>query len=204
MKIKSLTKLVVTFILTFVGTSSYSNELKLGSDIPMADVKMRTTDDRQVSINDIAGEKGTVVAFWCNHCPYVVASRERFTNYVNDFKDKGISVIAINSNDPQIVAGDSLEKMKEFAKKYKYPYTYSIDQDAQIAKAFGAKKTPHIYLFDANKKLVYVGAIDDSVSNPKKVKEQYLKIATKELLAGKNITKSNSKAIGCSIKWPKK
>ncbi len=192
--------LALVFLLTLAATAE---EFALGSKIPHADRAMKNVDGKQVAVQDIQGKKGTVVVFWCNHCPYVIKYRSRMIAIANEYSDKGIGFIAVNSNDPKLYKGDSFDKMKAIAKEYKYPFPFVVDTDSKLAKAYGAAKTPHVFVFGADDKLIYVGAIDDS-ANPKKVSKHHLRKVLDALVAGKTSTVPNSRAFGCSIKWYKK
>lgn len=175
--------------------------LGFGDPITDADVKMKSTQGSTVSIGEVKGNKGTLVIFTCNHCPFVIAWQDRMVELSNSYGKKGIGVIFINSNDPKVNAGDGYEDMQKIAKKNGYQFPYAVDENSQIARHFGAKKTPDIFLFDANGKLVYHGAVDDNGRKPDQVKKTYLKDALDALLGGKEIAVKETKAVGCSIKF---
>lgn len=175
--------------------------LSLGDKAPATDVKMKNVDGSMVSIGDAMGQKGTLVIFTCNHCPYVKAWQDRIVELGNTFMDQGIGVIAINSNDPGHSAEDGYEHMVKRAEKKGMKYPYVVDADSNVAKTFGASKTPEAFLFDANGKLVYHGTIDDNVQEPKKVQEHYLRDALKAVANGNEPPKAETKAMGCSIKF---
>lgn len=177
--------------------------LKIGDSLPMAEVKMKNIDGRELSIKDVAGEKGTLVMFSCNSCPWVKAWEDRIAEIGNTYQKKGIGVIVINPNDPSKNAEDSFEEMKKRAKKRGFEFPYVVDATSDLARAFGATRTPEAFLFDTKGKLVYHGAIDDNARHPDQVKATYLKDALDALIAGKEIPLAETKALGCTIKFRK-
>lgn len=181
-------------------TQFISAGLELGASIVDADIKMKTVDGGMVSINDAKGEKGTLVIFTCNNCPFVVGWQDEMVKIGNTYAKKGIGVIFINSNDPA-VKGDSLEGMQALAKKEGYQFPYAVDSTSGIAKNFGAKKTPDVFLFDAKGTLVYQGAVGEGGRQPKSDGQPYLKNALEALLADTPIDNPQTKAVGCSIKF---
>ncbi len=175
--------------------------LNIGDVAPKSDVKMKNVDGKELSIADAKGEKGTLVIFSCNHCPFVVAWEERIAKLGNEFRKQGIGVIQINSNDPAKASGDTFEGMVQRAKERGFEFPYVVDADSGVARAFGATRTPEIFLFDSAGKLVYHGTIDDNHKDAAAAKEHYLKDALEALVAGKEITTKTTKAVGCSIKF---
>lgn len=180
------------------------SHLPIGAKMPMADVKMPSVDGKRYSIADVAGEKGTLVVFSCNHCPYVKMYEKRMARIFNEWRKKGIGVIVINSNDPEAYPEDRMEVMKERAKKFGFDFPYVVDETSDVARAFGATRTPECFLFDAKGKLVYWGAIDDNPRDASKVERHYLEDALRALVEGRKIEKQEAKAVGCTIKYRKK
>lgn len=178
--------------------------LALGSVAPMKSAKLKNVDGKEISIADAEGKKGTLVVFTCNACPFVKAWEERIVALGNAYSAKGIGVIAINSNDPAIVADDSYDLMKKRAEERKMAFPYVVDATSEVARAFGAGRTPEVFLFDAAGKLVYHGAVDDNAKEPEKVEKSYLKEALAAVEAGTTVPVAETKAIGCSIKFRKK
>jgi peroxiredoxin len=174
---------------------------KFHDGIPKADVKMENIDGRTLSIDDVKGEKGTLVMFSCNTCPWVVAWEDRIAAIGNAYAKKGIGVIVINSNDAGTSSPDGLEAMKLRAKQEGFEFPYVVDATSDVARAFEATKTPEAFLFDATGKLVYHGAIDDNAQKPDQVEETYLKNALEAVIAGKAVTVAETKALGCTIKF---
>lgn len=175
-------------------------ELAIGSAAPKADVKMQdAVSGKEISINDVKGEKGTLVIFSCNTCPYVKLSESRLTEVALQAKRSGIGVILINSNEAQRDADDSFDAMKKYAAEQKYDFPYVIDKNSEVADAFGATRTPHVFLFD-KKGLVYKGAIDDNIKDAAAAKEHYLRDAITAVMMGKEVKTNSTKSIGCTIK----
>jgi cytochrome oxidase Cu insertion factor (SCO1/SenC/PrrC family) len=175
--------------------------LALGSTPPKDDVAMKNVDGRELDIAAVKGAKGTLVLFICNHCPWVKAWETRIAQIGNEGAKRGVGVIAINSNDPVSYPEDAYEAMQKRAKERGYRFPYVVDATSDVARAFGATHTPEAFLFDANGKLVYHGAIDDNARQPKKVKARYLRDALDAVVAGKPVSLAETKALGCSIKF---
>ena len=189
--------LVLFLIISF----GIAKELELGSRMPEANYMLDDISGKKLSLTDIQGKYGTLIIFSCNTCPFVIQWEDRYVTIAEEYIPKGIGVIAVNSNVGRFDGDDSIEEMVKHAKKNDYNFPYAQDQKSILARAFGATKTPHIYLFDENNILVYRGAIDDNPRNANKVDESYLANAIDQLLDGKPIKKPISKAIGCSIKF---
>ncbi len=179
----------------------FATELQIGSEIPEVNYKLNDVSGKQITLAEVKGEKGTIVIFSCNTCPWVLKWQKRYVSISKKYKKKGIGVIAINSNISRFDGDDSLEKMIAHAEKNNYNFAYAQDPKAKLAYAFGATKTPHVYLFDDKNTLVYRGAIDDNARTESNVEEAFLVNALDQMLSGKKITKSVSKALGCSIKF---
>ncbi len=175
--------------------------LELGARPPKSTVRMPNVDEKLFSIADVAGKKGTLVMFSCNACPWVKAWEDRITSVGNTYQDRGVGVIVINSNDPQQNSEDSFEVMKQRARERGFAFPYVVDSTSEVAAAFGATRTPEVFLFDGEQELVYHGAIDDNAKEPAKVEEDYLVDALEAMLTGKPIPVRQTKAIGCSIKF---
>ena len=193
-----------TALLTFILSSFLlSKDLPLGSNIPMASIKMEGINGEKVSLSDVIMENGLLVNFTCNTCPWVVRWQDRYNDLAKASKKNKIGYIAINPNAGKRDGGENMEDMKTFAAKYDHDFLYTLDKDAKLAKAFGARTTPHIYLFDGDGKLVYRGAIDDNAAKKRKVKKKYLMDAIKAVGKGKEVRLAETKALGCSIKFPR-
>ena len=182
-------------------SSIQAAELKIGSQMPNTDYLLNDISGNQITLNEIKGKNGTIIIFSCNTCPWVIRWEDRYVEIANSYLKRGIGMIAINSNVARFNGDDSLNKMKKHAKEKKYNFQYAQDPKAKLAYAFGATKTPHVYLFDDKDNLVYRGAIDDNARDASNVEEPFLTNALDQLLSDQKIRKSTSKAIGCSIKF---
>lgn len=203
---KSATKLMTITLLTagaltFAGDMTAKKSLAIGMAAPMADVKMKNIAGDSLSIADAKGPKGTLVIFTCNHCPYVKAWEDRIAALGNQAKQDGLGVIAINSNDPSSHAEDGFDEMVTRAKEKGMNFAYVVDDTSGVARAFGATRTPEAFLFDANGKLAYHGAIDDNAEDAAAVKSHYLADAIGAVVAGKLPANKETKAVGCGIKF---
>jgi cytochrome oxidase Cu insertion factor (SCO1/SenC/PrrC family) len=174
--------------------------LAIGALAPKADVKMASTDGRNLSITDVRGEKGTLVVFTCNHCPWAKAWQGRIVGLGNTYTKRGVGVIVVNPNDPEAFPEDAFAVMQERAKELKMAVPYVVDATSDVARAFGATHTPEAFLFDRKGKLVYHGGIDDNAKEPEKVTARWLRDALESTVAGKSVALKETKALGCSIK----
>jgi peroxiredoxin len=168
-----------------------------------SDFNLKNVDGRFVSLSDYLTAKGFIVVFTCNHCPFAQAYQDRIIALDKKYKSLGYPVIAINPNDPKLVPDDSYDKMIERSKEKGFTFPYLFDQDQQVYRKYGAKKTPHVYLLQKDgKELIvrYIGAIDDNYEDATKVNVPYVANAVDALLAGRTPDPSFTKAIGCSIK----
>lgn len=196
-----LVALLLTVNILSSATAGENEGLKIGDAIPAKNAKMKNIDGRELSITDIAGKKGTVVIFSCNSCPWVQAWEDRISSIGNAYQRKGFGVVAINSNDPTKDQTDSFDAMKQRAKERGFEFAYTVDNTSDVARAFGATRTPEVFLFDQGGLLVYHGVIDDNAKSPDSVKEHYLREALEAMLAGKKIPVTETKALGCTIKF---
>ncbi|TVQ60975.1 MAG: thioredoxin family protein [Phycisphaerales bacterium] len=157
---------------------------------------------KTVSLADVLkGRRGALVIWMCNHCPYVVGSATRIAGLAYEYMPKGLGVVGICSNDASTHPEDSAEKMAEYAAKWRLPFPYLRDESQEAARAYGAERTPEIFLLDAAGVCVYEGAIDDSPKDAIAVKDQPLRDAIEDLLAGKPVRRPQVASIGCTIKW---
>ena len=159
-------------------------------------------DGNNLSLNDLSHEKGLVVMFICNHCPYVIHVREELVRIAQDYLSKGIGFVAISSNDVKNYPEDGPEEMKELAEKMSFPFPYLYDESQDVAKAYDAACTPDFSVFDANLQCIYRGRMDGSTpGNHVPVTGEDLKAVLDDLLAGNEITKDQKPSMGCNIKW---
>lgn len=177
-----------------------NNLLSIGSKAPMAHYEMLDVSGEKLSLDAAKNDIGLLVIFSCNTCPFVIAWEDRYKTISNLCKETNIGMLAINSNEAKRSGDDSFEAMKTHAKEESYDFYYTVDEKSELAKAFGATKTPQVFLFDKNLTLVYTGAIDDNLKDPSKVENHYLKNAITNLKNGEKINPSSTKALGCSIK----
>lgn len=178
-----------------------TNTLKIGSTAP--DFNLLGVDGKNYSLKSFSDKQALIIIFSCNHCPYVQAYEGRIKQIQEDYRDRGVTVVAINSNEDKGYPEDSFENMKKRAIEQKFNFPYLRDEDQSVARAYDATHTPEIFLFDKNRKLVFHGKIDDNWQEPKKVQNHYLRNALDELLAGKEISVPETFTIGCTIKWKK-
>jgi len=167
------------------------------------DFTLRDVDGDMVSLSDYNDAKGYIVIFTCNTCPYAVASEQRMVDLDQEFKGKGYPVIAINPNDPEVQPDDTYELMQKKAKEAGFTFPYLFDESQTVYAKYGATKTPHVYLLqkENGKNVVkYIGAIDDNVRKAEAVTDRFLANAVNELIAGKEVSVTETKAIGCSVK----
>jgi len=173
--------------------------LNLGDKAPTTDVKMKNVDGRELSIADAAGKEGTLVIFSCNHCPFVKAWQDRIASIGNAAKGKGVGVIVITRTIPLVIRGQ-FRRNAEARATVGLTFPYVVDVTSDVARAFGATRTPEAFLFDKDGKLVYHGAIDDS-QKADEVSARYLQDATNALVSGKQIANKETKFVGCGIKY---
>jgi peroxiredoxin len=171
-----------------------------------ADFKLKNIDGKMVQLSDYKDAKGFIVIFTCNHCPFSKAYEDRINALDKMYAAKGYPVIAINSNDAVSHPEDSYDKMIERAKEKNFTFPYLVDESQNVAKQYGAARTPHVYILakeGKDLKVKYIGAIDDNSDDATAVKEKYVEKAVNNLLAGKPVSPDFTKAIGCTIKWKK-
>ena len=192
--------LATLLALSLAAGAALAEGLALGDTAPMRDASMKSVSGKSVTIAASAGKKGTLVLFICNHCPWVKAWQGRIATIGNAALDSGVGVIAINSNDPSAYTEDDFGEMKARAKKVGYKFTYAMDATSDVARAFGAARTPEVFLFDAGGKLVYHGAVDDNAQEEPKVEHRWLREAVQAVAAGTAVPTPETKAMGCGVK----
>jgi len=178
-----------------------SNEFKNGTIAPDFTL-LNTVDNSFVSLNEAKGEKGTVIMFICNHCPFVIHVNSELVKMANEYQQKGINFIAISANDVENYPQDSPELMKQLAKDENYPFPYLYDETQEVAKAYDAACTPDFYVFDKDLKAVYHGQLDNSrPGNGKPVTGIDLRNSLDNLLENKPTLENQKPSMGCGIKW---
>lgn len=177
-----------------------SDPLPIGADIPRQDVKMKDISGNMVSFKDAIKKNGLMVMFSCNTCPVVKKYQSRTLEVCKYAIGNDIGVILLNSNEATRSSGDSYEDSKDYAKEQGYYFNYVMDDNSSMADAFGATRTPEVFLFNKDGKLVYHGAIDDNSGSPDEVTRKHAVIAIEELAAGKEISQKETRSVGCTIK----
>jgi peroxiredoxin len=170
------------------------------------DFMLKSVSGKSISLAGYENAKGAIVVFTCNHCPFSKAYEKRIIDLHNKYASKGYPVVAINSNDKDVVPEDSFEEMATLAKEHKYPFEYLYDETQEVATDFGAARTPHVFVVQKEKSnflVKYIGAIDDNTDEPEKATKHYVDDAVNSLLEGKEVSMKTTKAIGCTIKWKK-
>ncbi len=205
--------LIITSLLTLAVQSAAAKDVKtLQINAPAPELNLPGVDDQTYRLADFADAKVLVVIFTCNHCPTAQAYEQRIIQLHEDYRDKGVALVAISPNDPQAVRldelgytdiGDSFEDMKRHAKRrgYKFPYLYD-GETQHVSTAFGALVTPHVFIFDRQRKLRYNGRIDDADVKPPKSHDA--RSAIDDVLAGRPVRVPKTRVFGCSTKWADK
>ena len=194
------------------GISQEMATLAISTKAP--EFSLKGVDGKTYSLSSFSDKKILVVVFTCNHCPTAQAYEDRIIKLTNDYRNKGVAVVAISPNDPNSITlnelgysdlNDSFDEMKIRAKEKKFNFPYLYDgEDQKVSRAYGPVATPHVFIFDADRKLRYQGRIDD-VENPAKTPNNFNTIdAIEALLAGKEIKVPTTKVFGCSVKWAEK
>jgi peroxiredoxin len=180
-----------------------SNMLPIGTIAPDF-ILPDMVSGKELSISGLYSDKATVVMFICNHCPYVIHVKDELVRLAHDYQPKGVSFIAISSNDVEKYPHDGPEAMTVFAKESGFTFPYLYDESQDVARAYDAACTPDFYIFDGQKRLKYRGRLDDSrprVENPKPVTGSDLRGALNAILASQMISEIQYPSMGCNIKW---
>jgi len=173
--------------------------LEIGAKAP--DFNLPATDGNNYQLSDFEDAKALVVFFTCNHCPYVIGSDEVTRLTVQKFSPRGVQFVGINSNSKNTYSEDDFDHMVARMKEHNFPWLYLYDESQEIALAYGALRTPHFYVFDQNRKLVYTGRGVDNPRDTDKMTTNDLERALEELLVGKEISVPITNPIGCNVKW---
>lgn len=173
--------------------------LEIGSKAP--DFNLPATDGKTYTLDGFNAWSTLVVFFTCNHCPYVVGSDEVTRATAEKFAGKGVKVVGINSNSVNTYAEDSFEHMVERMKAQTFPWVYLYDESQEVARAYGALRTPHFFVFDHNRRLVYTGRGVDNPRDASKITVNDLENALSEIVAGKSVGVPKTNPIGCNVKW---
>ena len=197
-------KKLIVFLAATILFTSFTKEGGYQVGDKAADFKLKNIDDKLFSLADQKDAKGFIVIFTCNHCPYAVKYEDRIVALNDKYAKLGYTVVAINPNDPIAYPDDNFANMKKRAISKSFTFPYLVDETQGIAKIYGASKTPHAFVLrrEGTDLIVkYIGAIDDNTEDAAAVKEKYVELAIDALLAGKTVSITSTKAIGCGIKW---
>jgi len=173
--------------------------LQLGEKAP--DFRLPATDGRTYELSDFDNADVLVIFFTCNHCPYVIGSDEVTRRTAEKFAPKGVKFVGINSNSKNTYTEDDFKHMVARMKQHKFPWLYLYDEPQAAAKAYGALRTPHFFVFDKERRLIYTGRGVDNPRDTSKMKVNDLERALTEHLAGKSVTVPLTNPIGCNVKW---
>ena len=174
--------------------------IAVGSKAPIIDQSMKDVSGKMISVKDAMKQNGVLVMFSCNTCPYVIKNQSRTKEIAAFAKANNIGIIVLNSNEAQRGGDDSFAAMQQYAKNQGYDFPYVVDANHQQADAYGATRTPELFLLDVQGKLVYKGAIDDSPADIAKVNRIHAREAIKEMVDGKSVSIKESRSVGCTIK----
>ncbi len=189
----------LAMVALLIASGCHAADLKIGDAAPDWS-GIPGTDGKKHSLSDYKDAKVIVMVFTCNHCPTAVAYQDRLKEFQKDYGKKGVQLIAVNVNN---LPADKLDKMKERAEKEKFNFPYIYDSSQKMGRDYGAKTTPHLFVLCKERKVAYIGAMDDN-GKADKVKEHYLRDAVDALLAGKKPEKTETRPTGCSVKYEKK
>jgi peroxiredoxin len=168
---------------------------------PLIDFSLPATDGQPHTPTDYTDKKVLVIVFTCNHCPYALAWEPRLIDIQAHYADKGVQLIGINANDAQKYPADSFEKMQQHVTENQWNFPYLHDETQAIATAYGAQRTPEVFVFNDKRTLQYHGTIDDNYEAPEDVQQTYLRDALDAILAGNTPPVTHTDPVGCTIKW---
>ena len=203
-KVSGLKKILLAALVfpaaSLLSFSVKDDNLPIGASMPKADVKLKDISGQEITIKSAMKDNGLLVMFSCNTCPVVVKNQSRAKEICQYSLSKNLGVVVLNSNEANRSGEESLEAMKNYAKRQAYGWYYAVDKNSELADAFGANRTPECFLFDKNGKLVYHGAIDDNPTEPGDVSRKHLKEAIDEMTSGKDVSVKETRSVGCNIK----
>jgi thioredoxin-related protein len=199
MNFRSIFLFISLFIMPLMSANAQKS-LTLGSNAPMLEESFEDVNGRSLNLSQVAEQNGLLVIFSCNTCPLVSMWEDRMKSIASTARLNGIGVIALNPNERTRDRGESLSDMKRRSTKQSYNFSYALDKDHKIADAFGATRTPEVFLFDGDMKLIYKGSIDDNGFRESAVEKRYLEDALQAISSGSAIKVKTSEPEGCSIK----
>lgn len=176
--------------------------LSPGASLPSTSDSLERLDGTQVTPRALLGSNGTVFLFWSNECPWVQRYEQRVRTLVSEFQERGIQFVLVNANDAEVQPNDSREASRAHVQENPYEASYVRDPTASFARALGATRTPHAFLFDGEERLAYVGGIDDNPSGASQVDTSYLRRAIQAVLEGEDVPDEQESAFGCTLKYP--
>jgi len=198
-------KSLIVSVFALISCTAFGQGLKIGDRV--SDFNLKSTEGKLISLSGIQGNKGAIIVFTCNHCPFSNIYEDRIIAIHKKFSALGYPVVAVNPSDAKQIPEESFKQMKKRAKEKSYPFVYLQDESQEIAKAYGATRTPHVFIVqketDGTYLLRYIGAIDNNADDPAAADKKYVENAVNELLLGNTVSLTITKAIGCSIKWKK-
>lgn len=198
--IQSATVFTAVFLLSMTAYGQEA-EISLGSQLPLADRAMPSSNGGTQRLADIGGQNGTVVVFWSNNCPWVDKYEDRLLESISRFSGEGYGFALVNPNDPVAFPEESIDGIRKRASDNDYGVPYLLDEGSALAKALGATRTPHVFVFDGSGALVYEGGIDDSPGDPGNVTEAFLSDVLTAVAAGNRASVSRTTSFGCRIKY---
>lgn len=194
--------MVACFVVFTAGRSPLPDGYQVGDAVDH--FELRNVDGKMVSLSDYNDQKGVILIFDCNTCPYSKAYNQRIIDLHEKYDPKGFPVVTINANDPNMSPGDSFSEMVKRAKSKNYKFPYLVDESQDVARAFGATNTPHVFLLNklGNDFVVaYIGAIDNNSRDAAGADKRYVEEAIAALMQGKKVPTTRTKAVGCGIKY---
>ena len=191
---------IICMFITGVSNAQQSDKLNPGDKLPSGDAALTNINGKKLTLNSAMGEKGLLVMFSCNTCPFVVKNQPVTKQTMEYASAHHVGMVVINSNEAQRNEADSYAEMQKYAKQQGYTVPYLVDENSKLANLFGANHTPEIFLFDKAGKLVYKGAMNDNPSDPTGYKKMFINDAIDAMVAGKEVNPKVTKSVGCSIK----
>lgn len=173
--------------------------ISLGTKAP--DFSLKATDGKTYTLSDFSDAENLVIFFTCNHCPYVIGSDENTRAIANEFSSQGVKFVGINSNSKNTYEDDDYEHMVSRMNLHRFPWTYLHDESQDAARAYGALRTPHFFVFNKDRELVYTGRALDNPKDPEKAGTHELRDALESLVSGREVEVSLTNPIGCNVKW---
>lgn len=199
--VSRLVPLLLAFALVQPAAAQDGQPLDIGATLPLAGETLQNVTGSATSFGQEMGDQGLAVIFWSNTCPWVAKYEDRVIALAEEYEPAGVGFVIVNANDPSDYPEEGADAIRQHAAEMNYPFPYLVDEGSQAALAFGASRTPQVFLFDANSTLVYEGTVDDSPSDAAQVSEKYFRDAMDQLIAGTQVAVQKTKAFGCTIKF---